>query len=126
MHEYYEEVLALVYDLTSKNISEDMWKIFELIYQVFMKSGMDNFIDMMPVLHNYITVNKEAFLSDSKRLLAVYNICKEVLTGNIGEDPESHAAKILEILLLQYLREIDQAVPMLVELAASRLLRPVS
>ncbi|XP_045465095.1 importin-7 [Harmonia axyridis] len=125
MHEYYEEILALVYDLTSKQISTDMWKVFELIYQVFIKDGMDSFIDMMPVLHNYITVDKEAFLSDSQRLLAVYNICKEVLNGNLGEDPESHAAKILEILLLQYLRQIDQAVPMLVELAASRLLRPV-
>jgi hypothetical protein len=32
--EFYEEALSLVYDLTSKNISPDMWKVLELIYQV--------------------------------------------------------------------------------------------
>lgn len=34
VHEFYEEVLALIYDLTSKQISPDMWKVFELLYQV--------------------------------------------------------------------------------------------
>lgn len=34
VQEFYEEVLALIYDLTSKQISPDMWKVFELIYQV--------------------------------------------------------------------------------------------
>lgn len=32
--EFYEEILALIYDLTSKHISNDMWKVFELLYQV--------------------------------------------------------------------------------------------
>lgn len=32
--EFYEEVLALIFDLTSKHISPDMWKVFELLYQV--------------------------------------------------------------------------------------------
>jgi hypothetical protein len=32
--EFYEEAFSLVYDLTSKQISPDMWKLLELIYQV--------------------------------------------------------------------------------------------
>jgi hypothetical protein len=32
--EFYEEALSLVYDLTSKSISPDMWKVLELMYQV--------------------------------------------------------------------------------------------
>uniref|UniRef100_T1HBP5 Importin N-terminal domain-containing protein n=1 Tax=Rhodnius prolixus TaxID=13249 RepID=T1HBP5_RHOPR len=31
--EFYEEAFSLVYDLTTKSISHDMWKVFELIYQ---------------------------------------------------------------------------------------------
>ncbi|KAJ4429638.1 hypothetical protein ANN_21839, partial [Periplaneta americana] len=31
--EFYEEALSLVYDLTSKTISPDMWKVLELMYQ---------------------------------------------------------------------------------------------
>ncbi|KAK9876762.1 hypothetical protein WA026_015003 [Henosepilachna vigintioctopunctata] len=125
VHEFYEEVLALIYDLTSKHISGDMWKVFELIYQVFMKNGIDHFTDMMPVLHNYVTIDTDAFLSDEKRLLAICNMCKEILNKDCGEDAESHAAKLLEVVLLQCRGKIDTAVPMLVELAASRLLREV-
>ena len=32
--EFYEEALSLVYDLTSKAISPEMWKVLELMYQV--------------------------------------------------------------------------------------------
>jgi hypothetical protein len=32
--EYYEEALSLVFDLTSKKISPDLWKVLEMIYQV--------------------------------------------------------------------------------------------
>lgn len=32
--EFYEEAFSLVYDLTSKSISSDMWKLLEMIYQV--------------------------------------------------------------------------------------------
>ncbi|XP_044268843.1 importin-7 [Tribolium madens] len=123
--EFYEEILALIYDLTSKHISQDMWKVFELLYQVFMKNGLDHFTDMMPALHNYITIDTPAFLSNEQRLLAIYNMCKEVLNNDCGEDAESHAVKLLEVILLQCQGKVDQAVPMLVELAASRLLREV-
>ncbi|CAG9857750.1 unnamed protein product [Phyllotreta striolata] len=123
--EFYEEVLALIYDLTSKQVSPDMWKVFEMLYQVFLKNGFDHFTDMMPALHNYITIDTDAFLSDEQRLLAVYNMCKMVLVKDSGEDPESHAAKLLEVVLLQCRKKIDAAAPMLIELAASRLLREV-
>lgn len=56
-----------------------MWVIFGMLYQVFMKNGLDHFTDMMPALHNYVTVDTEAFLSDEQRLLAIYNMCKEVI-----------------------------------------------
>lgn len=55
-----------------------MWRVFELLYQVFMKSGLDHFTDMMPALHNYVVVDTESFLSDEQRLLAIYNMSKEV------------------------------------------------
>lgn len=48
------------------------------VLQVFMKNGIDHFTDMMPALHNYITIDTDAFLSDEKRLLAIYNMCKEI------------------------------------------------
>lgn len=32
--EFYEEALALIYSLTSTRISPDLWKCFEMMYQV--------------------------------------------------------------------------------------------
>ncbi|XP_023028647.1 importin-7 msk [Leptinotarsa decemlineata] len=125
VHEFYEEVMALIYDLTSKQISYEMWKVFELLYQVFVKNAYDHFTDMMPSLHNYVCVDTDAFLSDENRLMAIYNMCKLIFSKDCGEDPESHAAKLLEVVLLQCRKRIDQAAPMLVELAATRLLGEV-
>lgn len=76
--EFYEEALSLVYDLTGKKISADMWKVLELIYQLFQKDGYDYFTDMMPALHNYITVDTQAFLSNENHILAMFNMCKAV------------------------------------------------
>lgn len=76
--EYYEEAMSLLCNLTARNISEDMWKVLELLYQVFEKEGFDYFTDMMPVLHNYITVDTNAFLSNENHILAIFNMIKAV------------------------------------------------
>ncbi|XP_034942293.1 importin-7 [Chelonus insularis] len=123
--EFYEEALSLVYDLTGKFISEDMWKVLELMYQLFQKDGFDYFTDMMPALHNYITVDTPAFLSNENHVLAMFNMCKAILTSDAGEDPESHAAKLLEVIILQCKGHIDQCIPSLVQLVLERLTRQV-
>ncbi|XP_013114275.1 importin-7 [Stomoxys calcitrans] len=123
--DFYEETFSLVYDLTSKTISPEMWQMLELIYQVFQKGGMDYFVDMMPALHNYVTIDTPAFLSDPVRLLAMFEMCKTMLTSNPGEDHECHAAKLLEVIILQCKGQIDSVIPVFVELALGRLTREV-
>lgn len=49
-----------------------------MLYQVFEKEGFDYFTDMMPVLHNYITVDTNAFLSNENHILAMFNMAKAV------------------------------------------------
>lgn len=87
---------------------------------------------MMPLLHNYVTVDTDTLLSDTKYLEIIYSMCKkvkcshwwcvmsvgdktlwchftQVLTGDPGEDPECHASKLLEVIILQCKgRGIDQ------------------
>lgn len=124
--DFYEEACSLVYDLTSEKIPPCMWQILELMYQVFQNDGFDYFVEMMPALHNYVTVDTEAFLSNPNHLLAVFNMCKALMTGgDPGEDPECHAAKLLEVIVLQCRGRIDEAVPSIVELALGRLTREV-
>jgi len=124
--EFYEEAFSLVYDLTSKNISPDMWKLLELIYQLFEKDGLDYFFDMMPTLYNYITVDTPAFLSNTNHVLALFNMCKTVLTSNaVTEESECNASKLLEVIILQCRGRIDECIPSFVELALGRLIREV-
>lgn len=74
---------------------------------LFFINSLINIVEMMPCLHNYITVDPEKFSSNPAHLEIIYNMCKTVLTTNCGEDAECHAAKLIEILLLQYKGQID-------------------
>lgn len=123
--EFYEEALSLLYELTSKEIAPELWAVLEILCEVFQRDGADYFLDMMPMLHNYITVDTNAFLSNENYLLAIFNMCKTVLTVEMGEDPECHAAKLLEVIILQCKGRIDQCIPPFVELVLQRLTREI-
>lgn len=67
-----------MYDLTSKTISPDMWTMLKIVHKVFKESAFDCFLDLMPALHNYITIDTEAFLSNSEYIEAIFDMCKTV------------------------------------------------
>uniref|UniRef100_A0A8C8FS37 Importin N-terminal domain-containing protein n=1 Tax=Oncorhynchus tshawytscha TaxID=74940 RepID=A0A8C8FS37_ONCTS len=123
---FYEEILSLAHSLTCQQVSQQMWQLLPLVFEVFQQDGFDYFTDMMPLLHNYVTVDTDTLLSDTKYLEIIYSMCKKVLTGDPGEDPECHAAKLLEVVILQCKgRGIDQVVPLFVAAALERLTREV-
>ncbi|XP_076472209.1 importin-7-like [Babylonia areolata] len=123
--DFYEEVLSLIYSLTSGQVSTHMWMVFPMIFSMFKKDGIDYFTDMMPALHNYVTVDTDAFLADTARVQIIFEMCKSVLTGDIGEDAEVHAAKLMEVILLQCSGKVDPVLPSFVELVLMRLTREV-
>lgn len=125
--EFYEEALSLTCDLTTKKVSLNMWEMLKVIYQVFEKDGLDYFVDMMPSLHNYVTVDTDQFLSSRDYPMALFNMSKKVLeSDNAGEDPQCHAAKLLEVIILQCKgKNIDELIPVFVELAFVRLSREI-
>ncbi|KAF6103797.1 importin 7 [Phyllostomus discolor] len=124
--EFYEEIFSLAHSLTCQQVSPQMWQLLPLVFEVFQQDGFDYFTDMMPLLHNYVTVDTNTLLSDTKYLEMIYSMCKKVLTGVAGEDAECHAAKLLEVIILQCKgRGIDQCIPLFVEAALERLTREV-
>ena len=63
------------------------------LLQVFDKDGQDYFVDMMPALHNYITIDTEAFLTSGSTAreypTMVFNICKKILLeSDPGKDDD--------------------------------------
>ncbi|XP_057179686.1 importin-8 isoform X2 [Triplophysa rosa] len=124
--EFYEEILSLAFGLTCQSVSPQMWQLLGVLYDVFQHDCFDYFTDMMPLLHNYVTVDTNMLLSNPKHLEVIYTMCKKVLTSDAGEDPECHAAKLLEVIILQCRgRGIDQCIPLFVEAVLERLTRGV-
>ncbi|KAM9403244.1 importin-8-like isoform 4-T5 [Salvelinus alpinus] len=124
--EFYEEILSLAFGLTCQTISPQMWQLLVVLYGVFQHDCFDYFTDMMPLLHNYVTVDTDTLLSNPKYLEVIYTMCKKVLTSDAGEDAECHAAKLLEVIILQCRgRGIDQCIPLFVEAVLERLTRGV-
>ncbi|CAK8692133.1 unnamed protein product [Clavelina lepadiformis] len=123
--EYYEEILSLMASLTCQAISPPMWEALPLISDVFDDDGYDYFTDMVPCLHNFCTIDTPTLLSTPKYLEIIYSMCKRVLETQAGDDPESHAAKLLEVIILQCHGQIDQCIPLFVEAALARLTREV-
>lgn len=121
--EFYEEAFSLISSLTEKQVSPAMWSIFEGMYRVIERDGVEYFVEMMPCLHNYITVDTESFLSDPNRLLAIGNILKRVLLDepDSGEDAQCHAAKLIEVIILQCNERVRPSLPSLLQLALERL-----
>nr|XP_040136771.1 importin-8 [Ictidomys tridecemlineatus] len=124
--EFYEEILSLAYSLTCHTISPQMWQLLGILYEVFQQDCFEYFTDMMPLLHNYVTIDTNTLLSNPKHLEVLFTMCRKVLCGDAGEDAECHAAKLLEVIILQCKgRGIDQCIPLFVQLVLERLTRGV-
>lgn len=124
--EFYEEILSLAYSLTCHTISPQMWHLLSILYEIFQQDCFEYFTDMMPLLHNYVTIDTNTLLSNPKHLEVLFTMCRKVLCGDAGEDAECHAAKLLEVIILQCKgRGIDQCIPLFVQLVLERLTRGV-
>ena len=127
MLDFYEELFSLVCTLTAKQISDNMWSILYLIYDIFQNDAVDFFTELMPVLHNYVTVDTNAFLADARRLDVVVKMIKQVLSANVDDDEaESHAAKLLEIIILQCHHKIDHVLPSFLQIVFERMSREIT
>jgi len=97
------------------------------LYKMFTDDGFDYFVDMMPALHNYVTVDPEAFISDPERIQIIFDMCKKIFSDDVdaGDEAECHAGKLLEVIVLQYRGRIDPLLSPITELVLSRLTREI-
>ncbi|CAL8069040.1 unnamed protein product [Calicophoron daubneyi] len=127
MSMFYEEAFSLLFSLTSSRISPHSWLIFDKLYAVFQNDASDCFSEMMPCLHNYITVDRAAFISDTKHLDVITAMCSQVMQSTDEEETvQTHAAKLMEVLLLDFRGQINDYAPKLIELAFTRLTQKIT
>ena len=61
----------------------------------------------MSVLYNFVKVDTPTFLSSPRPMEIIIAMCKEVMRVDPGEDPQVHACKLLEVIVLQCRGQID-------------------
>jgi len=119
--EYYEEVFSLINECTTVQVSPVMWGMLFLLMETFHNDTADYFTEMMPCLHNYVTVDPQAFLAEPKYCEVILNMCKKMLIEYSGEGAQCQAAKLLEVIVLQYRGHFDQWIPIFISLCLERL-----
>uniref|UniRef100_A0A915Q402 Importin N-terminal domain-containing protein n=1 Tax=Setaria digitata TaxID=48799 RepID=A0A915Q402_9BILA len=123
--DYYEEILALANSVITCSISEPMWEIFFDIHKLATTQDGMVFVNVMPLLHSYLTVDTDGFLARPERLRAFVEIAVNMFSEDMEENDQVHAAKLLECLILECQGKINNLVPDLVQLVLTRLHQPI-
>jgi hypothetical protein len=121
--DFYEEMLSLMDLFTSLSVSPQMWQLLPILFDVFTRDGFDFFSEMMSVLYNLVRVDTDTFLSDPKHLEIIVSMCKTILTSECGEDMQTNACKLLEVIVIQCQGKMDAYVPSVMEVCLERLTR---
>uniref|UniRef100_A0A673FXZ3 Importin-7-like n=1 Tax=Sinocyclocheilus rhinocerous TaxID=307959 RepID=A0A673FXZ3_9TELE len=112
--EYSEEVTPIAVEMT-----QHLAMTFNQVIQTGPdeEGGDDKAVTAMGILNTIDTLL--SVVEDHKEV-------RKILSGDPGEDPECHGAKLLEVIILQCKgRGIDQVVPLFVTTALERLTREV-
>ncbi|CDW56066.1 importin 7 [Trichuris trichiura] len=115
--DFYEQAYSLICSLNFLRITPALWDFYSSIYGAFRQcGGVESFSDIMPMLYNYVTVGQNKFLEDPNHFSY-----RQVFNKQLEEDSESYAAKLLEVVLLQFRGQIDTCIKPIVELVVTRL-----
>ncbi|VDK59781.1 unnamed protein product [Gongylonema pulchrum] len=93
--------MVLTNSLISSSISEPMWEILFDIHKLAVSQGGLVFVDVMPVMYSYLSVDTDGFLARPERLNAFVEISVSMFKEDVEEDDQMHAAKLLECLILE-------------------------
>ena len=107
----YEEVFQIIERLTDDQVSPAMWKLLFLIYNCFQRDAFDYFPSIMPTLYNYVSVDEDTFLSNTRHMECVIEMCTGVLERSEDENSQQYACKMLEIIILNLKGKVDAWLP---------------
>jgi hypothetical protein len=123
---YIEDALGLMTELTyflPAPFSPAMWKIFELLCQAYMTFAPDYMQTILPSLDNYISRDKETFLTPGAPYLD--QICamaqKYFVDPKYPELDLLPLTRVFEVLLLEHVGSIDHIIEPLIKLTVERI-----
>eukprot|EP00108_Taenia_solium_P003371 TsM_000162000 transcript=TsM_000162000 gene=TsM_000162000 len=122
--DFYHEAFSLVCSITHTRISPLLWTVYDWLYQAFLSDASDCFLSMAPSLHNYITVDPKSFAASPDRVKMFISMCAQELQNEEEQaDGDVHAAKLLEVFVLNFRGQLDSFIPEVIEPAIACLTR---
>ncbi|KAF7637161.1 Importin N-terminal domain-containing protein [Meloidogyne graminicola] len=123
---FFEEALSLVHTLIAVRISPEMWQVFDLVFKAFNEEGTTFFADCMPVLHSFLTVGTETFMASQERIQMLLSMCEKTVCDNeCDELGKAHAAKMLEVFVLQSQGHVNSCLAHIIRLVLTQLQNPI-
>ena len=120
--DYYEEILILAGRATSNQVSPAAWAALDLLEPMLKdtdQAGPDSFVDACFYLYNLLTTGK----AEGAQLERLCVLCADMLSSpDAGDDSQAHAAKLLEIIILEQGEKAAGALPAILEHVVHRLL----
>ena len=93
-----------IFGIRLTTIVEYALLVDKLAVEIGFCFGWSLFMILSKFIIEQTTVNLQVCILD---MFIVETVILQVLTGDAGEDAECHAAKLLEIVLLQYKNQVD-------------------
>ncbi|TIB90206.1 ARM repeat-containing protein [Wallemia mellicola] len=122
--ELYDEVFELVDCLTffMRAIPDDLWPVFEALYQSFKGSGVDYLSEMLPSLDNFISYGSPVFAQNpTYRQMAIDIYLSAMESDQLGETDRVVASQLIESVLLHLPGQVDDALPLIIGTAMKKL-----
>ncbi|EOQ99370.1 hypothetical protein E3P89_02255 [Wallemia ichthyophaga] len=122
--ELYDEVFELIDCLTffMRAIPDDLWPVFEALYQSFKGSGVDYLSEMLPSLDNFISYGSPVFAQNpTYRQMAVDIYATAMESEQLGEQDRLVASQLIESVLLHLPGQVDDALPLIIGTAMKQL-----
>ena len=127
LYDLYNEVFEIIDSCTfsAKVITPTMWRAFELMHKCF-KAGAELYLeDMLPALGNFVTYGSETIVQNPAYLEALMSMVSDIFSDDkVGGMDRICGCKLAETMMLNLRGQLDNRIPVLVQLAMTALLTP--
>lgn len=121
--DFVDEILVIMTMLTDGlTISAGMWQLFGLLYQAFKTELLDYYVEMCPVLWNFMSKGMTVpgtYPAEAPQM--IFDMCKTVWELEDRDDECWHAGRMIENAITWCAGHIDELVPGFVGLAIQKL-----
>lgn len=122
--DFMEDICTMLAFLTFgiEHITPNMWRLFPILYSLYMGFGFDYLADMLPIFDNLISRDTETFLSEPTYIEMLVRMAqKSVGDEKVSEYDLKPVLQLISVVVQHCKGRIDGSIPSFLELVVTRL-----